>query len=399
MALISVDEAQAKVLASVVPLGSEWVALADADGRTLAADVIARRTQPPAALSAMDGYAVNAAATPAGVDLRVVGEAAAGAGFAGRVPAGAAVRIFTGAPLPEGADAVIIQEEASRSGDFVRFARPMATGSNIRRRGLDFAEGEAPLKAGMRLTAGRLGLAAAMNHARLQVARRPSVALLSTGAELVAPGSEAPEGAIVASNAVLLGALVRAAGGEAVDLGLVGDDPDAIAARIDAAIDLGVDILAVSGGASVGEHDHSRAALKAEGVDLAFWKIAMKPGKPMMFGRRGRLAAFGLPGNPVSAFVCGVLYLAPLVRALLGCPDPLPAVSSARLAAPLPGNGERRNFLRARLGDDGEGALAWPLPVQDSSLLGELAAADALVVRPERAPPAAVGDRVPVIRL
>lgn len=398
MGMIAVDEALERVLAAAGRLESEWVAITEAGGRVLAADLVARRTQPPADLSAMDGYAVIAASTPAGAPLRVVGESIAGRGFSGRLSDGEAVRIFTGAPLPDGADAVIIQESAARDGDTVRFARPVTAGTFVRRRGIDFAEEETVLEAGTVLTPPRVGLAAAMNYARLEVAKKPTVAVLSTGSELVPPGGEVPEGAIVASNGLIIAELIRREGAIVRDHGLVRDDPAAIAARLRAALAEEPDVLCLSGGASVGDYDFSRSVLADEGIELDFWRIAMRPGKPMAFGRRGRTAVFALPGNPVSSFVTGRLFLVPFVRALEGRTDARWTTILARLAAPLGANDVRRDFLRTRL-DERDGLVATPLPRQDSSLLTILAAADGLIVRPENAPPAAAGEQVDVIRL
>ncbi|HUG60646.1 MAG TPA: molybdopterin molybdotransferase MoeA, partial [Methylomirabilota bacterium] len=303
MALTPVPEAQDRLLSDVVPLGVETVPISEADGRVLAGDLRSLRTQPPFPASAMDGYAVRAADLAPGVRLAVIGQSAAGHGFAGRVEAGQAVRIFTGAPVPPGADTILIQENATRNGDTVVADGPVETGRHVRAAGLDFAEGEIGLAAGRRLGIREIGLAAAMNHGVLTVYRRPRVAILATGDELVAPGSPVGPDQIVASNGLSLAALVRSVGGEALDLGIAPDRLDVLRARIRDGLDAGADVICLLGGASVGDHDLTRPALEAEGLVLDFWKIAMRPGKPLMFGRIGERRAIGLPGNPVSSLV------------------------------------------------------------------------------------------------
>jgi molybdopterin molybdotransferase len=398
-----VEEALARVLASVPnPLEEERVPLAEAFGRTLARDVAARRVQPPFANSAMDGYALRAADAPAAqARLTVVGEAAAGRAFAGCLKPGEAARIFTGAPLPEGADAVAMQEIAQREGDGVTLGAPVAPGDHVRRRGCDFLEGEMLLSAGRRLTARDVALAAAADHPTLAVRRRPRVAILSSGDELAAPGEARGAAQIVASNAFAVAGVVAAAGGEPLDLGVAPDDPAALAARLAEARRANADVLTTIGGASVGDHDLIRQALADAGMSLGFWRIAMRPGKPLIHGRLGAMNVLGLPGNPTSATVCAVLFLRPLVRALLGDPwagaDPS---ELARLAAPLPANQERTTYLRATLaaGAGGE-TLASPIANQDSSLAKALARADALLVRVAGAPPAPAGAPCRIIRL
>lgn len=399
MALLTVDEAQARILADLTPTETEWVGIATAAGRTLAADVAARRTQPPAALSAMDGYAVRLATVTTDSPVRVVGTAAAGGRFAGRLGDGEALRIFTGAPLPDGADTIVIQEDAERDGDVVRFTSLPSVGRFVRSRGLDFSVGDVGLAAGTVLNARSVGFAAAMNHDRLPVHRRPRVAILSSGDELSEPGPDVAADRIIASNGLMLAELVRRAGGEPLDLGIVPDDLDTIRERIRRGIELGADVLCLSGGSSVGDHDLTRPALAAEGVELAFWKIAARPGKPVMFGRKGRLSAIGLPGNPVATLVCGQLYLAPLIRALAGGRNVLPTHQRARLASPMPANDFRRDFVRAVVAEEADGVMATPLANQDSSLLSVLARANALLIRPENAPAAAAGDTISFIRL
>lgn len=400
--MISVEEALARTLAGVPgPVEAERVPLAQARGRTLAEDVAALRTQPPFDTSSMDGYAVRAAdVTEAPVRLRVVGRSAAGRGFAGRVGPGEAVRIFTGAPLPAGADAVVAQEEARAEGDRVTLGVPARAGSFLRRRGLDFEAAAVLLRAGERLDARRLALAAAMDHAALPVRRRPRVAILATGDELVWPGEAAGPDQIVASNPFALQALVEAAGGTVVELGLVQDTLEDLDRAVARAREAGADLLVTLGGASVGDLDLVRPALARQGMELGFWRVALRPGKPLLYGRLGPMLMLGLPGNPVSAIVCGLLFVVPALRRLQGDPrageDPS---EPALLGADLPANDARQDYLRAVL-EAGEGSLrATPLPRQDSSMLGALARADALLVRPSHAPPARAGEPCRIIRL
>lgn len=399
MALMPVEEAQQRLLAGVSPLPPETVPIDAAAGRVLAADVEALRTQPPFAASAMDGWAVRAADLSAGAALEIRGEAAAGHGFGGTLGPGDAVRIFTGAPLPAGADTVVIQENAHRDGDRVVIAEAAAEGANVRPAGLDFDAGTTLLKAGRLLGYREIGLAAAMNHATLPVRRRPRVAILATGDELVLPGSPVGPDQIVASNQLALAALVADLGAEPIPLGLAPDRLDAIRARIRSGLDRGADVLCLLGGASVGDHDLTRPALEAEGMALDVWKIAMRPGKPLMFGRVGDVHALGLPGNPVSSLVCGLLFLAPLIRALQGRPDILPAEEPAVLGRDLRANDQRQDYLRAGLVREAGRLVATPSPLQDSSVLSVLSAADALVIRPPFAPAAAAGDEVRILRL
>jgi molybdopterin molybdotransferase len=398
MTLISVDAAQAELLSAVRPTGSERVPLGDAGGRVLAVDLKARRTQPPVPISSMDGYAV-AAASSDDVWLRVIGEAAAGHGFAAEVRAGEAVRIFTGAPLPAGTDCVVMQEEAERDGDRVRFKSSPVTGHYVRARGIDFSEGEVCLNAGVRLGFGTLGLAAAMNHESVAVRHQPRVALIASGDELVPPGSAPQPHQIVASSSVALAHLIAEAGGLPIDLGIAPDDLGMLRRHIRLALDGGADVVVVIGGASVGDHDYTRAALEAEGAAIGFWKVAMRPGKPLMHGRLGQAEVLGLPGNPVSTLVCGVLFLAPLIRALLGRSDVLPETSPAVLDGALGPNDLRRDYLRGHLVTKERQLHVTPFAKQDSSLMRTMAAANALVIRPEHAPAISAGEMVDVIRL
>ena len=401
--LLTVAEALARVLASApVPLGTEEVPLAAARGRTLAGPLPALRTQPPLPVSAMDGYALRAAdIAGAPATLRLVGTSAAGRGFSGRLDQGEAVRIFTGAPVPPGADTILMQENARAGDGSVTALQAEPPGRHIRRAGLDFREGEIGLPAGRRLAAAELALAAAMNHATLPVVRRPRVALLATGDELVAPGSVPGPDQIVCSNTFALAAIVEAAGGIALDLGIAGDSMAALAAAIGRAQASDADVLLTVGGASVGDHDLVQPALVEAGMTLGFWKVGMRPGKPLMHGRLGAMRVLGLPGNPVSAVVCGVLFVRPLVRALSGDPEAgLPATETAELGAALPPNEARQDYVRAGLVPRADGPpLVTPAGVQDSSMLSVLAAAQALIVRPPHEPALAAGAPCRIIRL
>ncbi len=401
--LTPVAEALRLILESAAPPAVvETLPLRGAARRVLARDLAARRTQPPCDVSAMDGYALRAgdvAAVPAVLD--VVGESAAGRAFAGEVGPGQAVRIFTGAPVPAGADAVVIQENTRAGDGRVVVERSEAPGRHIRRAGQDFREGEVLLTAGRRLGSSDLALAAAMNHAALPVFRRPRVAVLATGDELVLPGATPGPGQIVASNGYAVMALAEAAGAEIVDLGLAGDDLDELAARFGEARAAGADLLVTLGGASVGDHDLVQRALVAGGLDLGFWRVAMRPGKPLMHGRLGAMQVLGLPGNPVSAIVCGMLFVVPLVRALAGDRAAAEDVTEAAvLSAPMPANDDRQDYVRARLvgAEDGLPRVEAGLR-QDSSLLKALSDADCLVIRPPHAPAAAAGAPCRIIRL
>jgi molybdopterin molybdotransferase len=395
--VISVEEALTRLLALIEILPPEQIALADGLGRVLAEDVAARRTQPPFAASAMDGYAVRAddlGRIP--VELRIVAEVPAGAGFGGHVGAGEAARIFTGAPMPAGTDTVVIQEDAERHGDRVRVLEGARRGRYVRREGLDFAAGDALLQVGQRLTARDIGLLAAMNRPWLFVRRRPHIGILSTGDEIVMPGDPIGPHQIVSSNSLALSAMVAASGGVAVSVGNAPDDPEAL--RRIAAATRGVDLLVTTGGASVGEHDLVRQVLAEDGFDLDFWQIAMRPGKPLMAGRYRGTPMLGLPGNPVSTFVCGVLFLVPAIERLSGIAA-TEAAATARLGAAVAANDRRQDYLRARLtrADDGIEEAA-PFAVQDSSMMRLLAQADCLIMRPPHAPAAAAGETVPILR-
>jgi molybdopterin molybdotransferase len=401
--LLSVDEALKRVLAFAQgPYRQEMVALDDALGRTLAADLAALRTQPPVAVSAMDGYGVRAAdvaSLPA--RLKQIGESAAGHGFKGSVGAGETVRIFTGAPVPSGVDAVLMQEHANVDGAIIEAAQTVALGTSIRKAGVDFSEGQLLLPAGTRLGPSEIALAAAMNHASLPVVRKPRVAILATGDELVRPGETIGADQIVASNSYAIAAFVRLAGGEPIDLGIASDTFDDLQAGILAARRAGADILATLGGASVGDHDLVKPALAKEGMELGFWRIAMRPGKPLIHGRIGAMQILGLPGNPVSAIVCGLLFLMPLVRAMSGDPRAGADMSEpARLGRALRGNDQRQDFMRARLEPSADGLpVATAFEAQDSSLLRVFAQSQCLIVRPPMAPPADAGAACRIIRL
>lgn len=396
--MISVEEARSRILGALHPTPAEVVALADAWGRVTAAPVLARLTQPPADVSAMDGYALRAADSALGAELHVIGSAPAGHPFTGSVGPGQAVRLFTGSVVPDGADAILLQEDADRDGDRVTVREAVVAARHIRRAGQDFARGDAVVPAGRRLTARDVGLAAAANHPWLTVHRRPRVAVLATGDEIAMPGEPIPFGGIVSSNSHALAALVRAAGGEPMVLPVVRDDRSAIAAVADAVT--GMDLLLTTGGASVGDHDLVIESLRARGMELDFWQIAMRPGKPLLFGRLGALPVVGLPGNPVSALVCAILFVLPALMRLCGLPASPPPVSSGVLGAAVKANDHRADHLRATIGTNSTGRIvATPFPVQDSAMLRRLALADALILRAPNAPALEAGADVPVIRL
>jgi molybdopterin molybdotransferase len=395
--MISVEEALSRLLAPLEILPPEQVSVSESIGRVLAEDLSARRTQPPFAVSAMDGYAVRAedvAKVPA--TLRIVAEIPAGAGFGGRLGPGEAARIFTGAPLPDGADAIVIQEDTERDGDRVRVAEGAPRGRYVRKAGLDFAEGDVLLRTGKRLTPRDIGLAAAMNRPWLFVRRRPVVGILSTGDEIVMPGDPIGPHQIVSSNALALAAFVTACGGKPVLVGNAPDDPEAL--RNFAAAAKGLDLFVTTGGVSVGEHDLVRGVLSEHGLSIDFWEIAMRPGKPLMFGHYRGIPMVGLPGNPVSTLVGALLFLKPAIDKISGLPDGANDPIPTRLGVDLKKNDRRQDYLRSRLVRGADGVLeAIPFEVQDSSMMHPLAAADCLVIRPPHAPALAAGNTIPII--
>jgi molybdopterin molybdotransferase len=405
VAALSVAEALALVLADAAPLPPEEAALVDACGRVLTADLKAMRTQPPAAVSAMDGYAVRAAdiaadlaAAPA--NLAVIGEVAAGRVLDRAIGPGEAARIFTGGMMPDGADTVVIQENTTRHGDVVSIEKPAPKGRNVRPKGLDFTAGATLLAAGRRLTVRDIGLAGAMNYPAVPVHRRPRMAVLATGDELVLPGAPLAPGQIVTSNAFTLTAMGRREGADTLDLGIAPDRLDATAAAVRRAREAGADVLVTIGGASAGDYDFVQRAFTAEGVKLSFWKIALRPGRPLMHGRLGDMRVLGLPGNPVAAFICAVLFLVPLLRKLSGRTDVSLPAAHAVLGCALPANDERAEYMRATLSATPYGALvANPFPKQDSSMMVPLAEADCLIIREPFAPAAEAGAPCSIVNL
>lgn len=389
--MISLEEAQARLLALVTPLPVETVPLIDAAGRWAAEDIVSRRTQPVRDLSAMDGYAV---AFGHEGPWRVVGESAAGKPLSGSVGPGEAARIFTGAALPLDTDTVIIQENIARVGDVIRLdpASTTRSGQHVRRKGSDFCEGDVLIRAGEKLTAARIALAASGGHGAVAVRRRPRIALIATGNELIPAGREAGEDFLPESNSVMVATLFSDFRCEIARIGIVPDDLDQLKAAIRS---VDADLLITMGGASVGDHDLVKPALEQCGAVLDFWKVAMRPGKPVLAGRLGGMIVLGLPGNPVSAFVTALLFARPVTAAMAGASDPLPRVVPVRLAAPLPANGNRTDHLRARLTDNG----AIPVGPNDSAAMGGLAAADLLLIRPPHAAAAAIGTDVPALIL
>ena len=396
--MLSVAEARARILAPLRATPAEVVALAAGWGRVLARPVVARLTQPPADVSAMDGYALRTADGALGRVVRVIGSAPAGHPFTGTVGEGEAVRLFTGSLVPPGADTILLQEDAAVDGVRVTVREACALGRHIRRAGQDFAVGDALLQPGRRLGARDIGLAAAANHPWLFVHRRPRVAILATGDEIAMPGDPIAPGGIVSSNTHALSALVRAAGGEPVVLPVARDDLDSIAASVDQIG--GADMLVTTGGASVGDHDLVQAALAQRGLELDFWRIAMRPGKPLIAGRVAGTPVLGLPGNPVSAMICATLFLLPALDVLCGLPAAAPRTERAVLGAALQPNDHRADHLRGTLSPRPDGSLVvTAFPRQDSGLLRLLAGADALILRAPNAAAAPAGAEVEVIRL
>ena len=389
MSLLSVREAFERLVGDARAVTDvEHVSLRQARDRVLASELLALRTQPAFGASAMDGYAVRAAdVQPPFRPLRLLGESAAGSGFDGAVQAGEAVRIFTGAPIPDGADAILIQENAERpSADLVLPTEAVRTGRHVRHAGADFSDGDVLLRAGTLLGSGAIALAASGGHPRLEVLRRPRIAVLATGNELVLPGEAVGPAQIVASNSFGVLALVESVGGIGLDFGIAHDSETEIAGFIDRAVTERADVLVTIGGASVGDHDLVGKAFTARGVSLDFWKIAMRPGKPLMAGRLGVMRVLGLPGNPASSMVTATLFLKPLVAALAGRGTPALIERGGVLGADVPANDARAEYMRARLLDGGGGSpKVVPLDRQDSSLLSVFAQADVLLVRPAHA--------------
>ncbi|OEO29351.1 hypothetical protein VW23_025340 [Devosia insulae DS-56] len=398
--MMPVDEAIERVFRKLPKLGSEAVPLARAHRRVLAQPLVARHSQPPFDASAMDGYAVRAAEVLPGRPLKLAGTSQAGARFVGMMEHGQCVRIFTGAPLPIGADAVIMQEEATAKGNQISFEKTPPVGQSVRKQGFDFKRGAELLPAGVALTPAMLNLAASANHPTLTVTRRPRIAVLATGDELVAPGTTLGPDQIIASNSYGLIPLLAPWAEQVNDLGIVADDKDKLEAALLGAFDQGVDMLVTTGGASVGERDYVQEVLRDLGVEVDFWKLRMRPGKPLMFGTRGKTLVFGLPGNPVSALVTATVILKPALRALTGHIDPFwPRIGVPTLLG-LPPNGPRRHFMRATLSRNDIGFLqVEPIFETDSSHSTSLALADALIVVPEDSPGVPPGEIVDVIPL
>lgn len=399
--LLPVADALAMVLDGVQPLDVETVPLAESGNRVLAADITASRTQPPFPASAMDGYAVRAEdVKTAPVTLSMIGQSAAGHRFRGTVEAGECVRIFTGAPVPDGADTIIIQENAVADGHAITVRQGADCGRYVRPIGYDFSEGETLLRAGSRIDAGSVSLAAAMNQAHLPVFRRPVVAIIASGDELIAPGNEPKADQIIASNTFGVAHLVQEAGGTVRDCGIAADNLPSLQKALDRAA--GADIVITLGGASVGDHDLVKQALEGHDVSIGFWKLAMRPGKPVMFGHADRetgpVRHVGLPGNPVSSLVGTLIFIVPLIRAMLDLETDLP-FKPAVLARDLPANDRREEYMRATsIFEDGQWQVT-PFDIQDSSLLSQYAKADCLMVRPAHAPPASKGDPCRILRL
>jgi molybdopterin molybdotransferase len=398
MALMPVEEARARILSGVKPLAAENVPLSKALGRVLAKPLSAKRDQPPFNASAMDGYAVRAvdvAIVPA--TLKVIGTSAAGHAFKGKLKSGEAIRIFTGAPVPASADAVVIQENTESDGKSVTVLQPIRVGQNIRPLGLDFKKGEKLLPEAIRLNARDVGLAAAMNCNIVSVRKKPVVAVIATGDELVLPGQKPRPDQIVSSNSNALVAMAESFGCEVINCGII---PDNLKATERAIVKMAkADVLITTGGASVGDHDFIQQALKNTGVKIRFWKIALRPGKPFMYGRKGKQHVMGLPGNPVSALVCARLFLKPLLNAMQGVAVE-DAAAMARLGAGMAANDGRQDYVRARLGVIPDGSrTATPFNRQDSSMQRSFRDAHCLIIRPPNAPEAPAGELVPILNL
>lgn len=396
--MLSIEEALDKIRSGIAPLATEEIFVADALGRVLAEDVIATLSHPPQAVSAMDGYAVRAAdVAKVPTTLTRIGEAAAGHEFAGEVGPGECTRIFTGGALPRGADCIVIQEDTDVDGDRITIKEAASPGAWVRAEGLDFAAGRVLLQAGRVMTARDVGLAAAAGATWVRVRRKPRIAILSTGDEIVMPGAPMRPDQIVSSNSVALVAYAQVLGAEGTSIGVAEDRPESLRERLkDAA---GYDILVTSGGASVGDHDLVQSVFGDEGLELGFYKIAMRPGKPLIFGTIGDTYLLGLPGNPVSTGVTSALFLKAAVERMLGI-EPGPLYQAARLGRDLKPNGKRLDFMRARLEtNDSELPTATPFERQDSSMMALFADADCLVMREIGAPAAKTGDIVKIVSL
>ena len=397
--LLSVEEARSRILAEIPVLEAETVPIGEARGRVAAEDILARLTHPPVAVSAMDGYGLSAEDVGAfPLRLRKIGESRAGLSFHGRMERGACVRIFTGAAVPDGVDVIALQEDAEEAGGEVVIRETPRPGQFIRRAGLDFSEGQVVAARGKVLTARDLGLLASSGHGEVSVRRRPKVAILSTGDELVPPGAAPGPDQIVCSNGLAMAAAVESWGAVAIDLGIAEDRAEAIAQAADRAV--GADILVTSGGASAGDHDLVQAGVAQRGFVQSFWRIAMRPGKPLMFGRIGALPVLGVPGNPVSAMVCAMLFLKPVLNRMCDFPTPELKFETAALGGTMPANDRREEYARGRLVQTPDGrAMVIPFSAQDSAMQMALASADVLIRRPPHAPAAADGDAVEIIRL
>ncbi|SFZ82176.1 molybdopterin molybdotransferase [Devosia enhydra] len=398
--MLAVEEALKRIYGHIKPLGTETVPLRAAANRVLAEPVIARHNQPPFDSSAMDGYAVRAAEAGIGRSLTLAGTAQAGQRFVGMMDRGQCVRIFTGAPLPIGADAVVMQEETEVHGNQISFLEAVRVGQSVRRQGNDFKRGDALIAPGTLLTPARISLAAASNLPELVVNRRPRIAILSSGDELVQPGSSIGADQIVSSNNFGLAALLSPFAERVVDLGIVRDDPKAIEAALLSAFDDGIDVLITSGGASVGDRDYMQEVLKDLGVAMDFWKLRMRPGKPLMFGVRGRTLIFGLPGNPVSAMATAHVVVKPTLKRIVGLAETEWPRFTVALAGPLPANGPRRHYLRGKLIRNDFGMLEVdPISETDSGHISSLAASDCFIVQPENDEGRSKGSVIEVIPL
>lgn len=398
--MISLDEALERILTFADPLDIEVVDLHSAANRVVAAPVVARHSQPPFDASAMDGYAVRGEEVRAGTTLEMIGTSKAGEGFDGEIGPGECTRIFTGAPMPAGADTVVMQEKTAPRKTKIMIVEDIVPGQSVRKKGNDFNEGEAVLNVGDSLNPAAIALAAAANHAALDVYRKPNVTLLATGDELAMPGEELGPDQIIASNSSSLSALMAPLAGVVDDIGIVPDDVDYLTAILRTALESDTDVIITTGGASVGDHDIVQPVLKSLGVEMDFWRIAMRPGKPLMFGKMGQKLVFGLPGNPVSAIVTATVVLLPALRALSGAKNPLGTRLRLPLGAPLPSNGPRRHFMRANIltKDDGISAV-YPVLETDSAHLTSLAQANALLIHNEDADALKTGELAEVIPL